>query len=244
VQRAYLSSNQLELQPHQEFATASGVVVGLVKAVRTHNNADRIRLADIALSDDGRTVQIVFGGPDIVREGHLVPVAPPGSWVPVKGKMRRRNYRGESSYGMLCSLDELGWTKSGPDEVAVLHSVCVGDSLDDRLDWMSIVASPKIHPSWVVSVLEPGRYQSRSGSSSPFKSPSRRSPLAGSPELLELPEEPLCVHSLRQPQSRPEIGVEGQVRGLLNAFASDPIITRPHVAAGVRVAGAWSSGTG
>jgi tRNA-binding EMAP/Myf-like protein len=142
-------------QPQEAFVAISGVVVGLVKAVRAHSNAERIRLADVALSDDGRTVQIVFGGPDIVRGGHLVPVAVPGSRVPTKGKMRRRNYRGESSYGMLCSLDELGWTKSGPDEVALLHNVYVGDSLDDRLDWMSIVASPKIEPSWVVPVLEP-----------------------------------------------------------------------------------------
>jgi hypothetical protein len=32
---------------------------------------------------------------------------------------------------MLCSLDELGWIRGGPDEVAVLCDLAPGDSLDD-----------------------------------------------------------------------------------------------------------------
>jgi len=31
---------------------------------------------------------------------------------------------------MLCSLDELGWTVEGPDEVAILRWLAPGDSLD------------------------------------------------------------------------------------------------------------------
>jgi hypothetical protein len=32
---------------------------------------------------------------------------------------------------MLCSLDELGWAQGGPDEVAILHGLNPGDSLDN-----------------------------------------------------------------------------------------------------------------
>jgi hypothetical protein len=32
---------------------------------------------------------------------------------------------------MLCSLDELGWLRNGPDEVAVLRDLALGQSLDD-----------------------------------------------------------------------------------------------------------------
>ena len=108
-----------------------GVVVGRVVEVNPHPNADVIRLAQVDLGN-GELVQIVFGGPPNVREGSLVPVAPPGSRVPsLRRKMRRRRYRGESSHGMLCSLAELGWNPDGPDEVALLRNVTPGASLDN-----------------------------------------------------------------------------------------------------------------
>jgi tRNA-binding EMAP/Myf-like protein len=118
----------------------SGVVVGRIVGVRPHPNADSIRLARVDLGI-GEPVQIVFGGPPNVHEGDLVPVAPPGSRIPGKNKMRRRHYRGESSYGMLCSLAELGWNEDGPDEVALLCNVTPGDSLDKvaETDWQSLV---------------------------------------------------------------------------------------------------------
>jgi tRNA-binding EMAP/Myf-like protein len=108
--------------------------------VRPHPNAHRIRLAQVDLGV-GEPVQIVFGGPPIVRRGDLVPVAPPGSRLPGRDKMRRRSYRGESSYGMLCSLAELGWNLHAPDEVALLRNVAPGDSLDElmTMDWKSFV---------------------------------------------------------------------------------------------------------
>jgi phenylalanyl-tRNA synthetase beta chain len=121
----------------------SGVVVGRIVEVKPHPNADNIRLARVDLGI-GEPVQIVFGGPPNVHEGDLVPVAPPGSRIPGPNKMhkmRRRHYRGESSYGMLCSLAELGWNADGPDEVALLYNVTAGDSLDKvaETDWQSLV---------------------------------------------------------------------------------------------------------
>jgi phenylalanyl-tRNA synthetase beta chain len=115
---------------HALVEITSGVVVGRVVKVKRHPNADRIRLALVDLGI-GEPVQIVFGGPPNVHEGDLVPVAPPGSRLPNKlHEMRRRRYRGESSYGMLCSLAELGWNPDAPDEVALLRNVTPGDSLD------------------------------------------------------------------------------------------------------------------
>lgn len=110
-----------------------GVVVGRVLEVKDHPNADLIRLARVDLGI-GEPVQIVFGGSANVHVGDLVPVAPPGSRLPGPKKMRKmrqRHYRGESSYGMLCSLAELGWNPDGPDEVALLRNVTPGDSLDE-----------------------------------------------------------------------------------------------------------------
>jgi tRNA-binding EMAP/Myf-like protein len=45
--------------------------------------------------------------------------------------MRARNYRGQRSHGMLCSLEELGWLEGGPNEVAILQNLTLGKGLDD-----------------------------------------------------------------------------------------------------------------
>lgn len=126
-----------------------GVIVGQVVRVRDHPNGDLIWLADVDLGDGELPVQIVFGGlRGVVQPDSLVPVAPPGSRVPdpdnpgVKIKMRRRSYRGESSYGMLCSLAELGWDLTVGDQVAIFkeHSMKPGTSLDEvGDDWRSLV---------------------------------------------------------------------------------------------------------
>lgn len=118
-----------------------GVVVGRVVEVKPHPNADFIQLAQVDLGI-GEPVQIVFGGPPNVKEGSLVAVAPPGSRLPPRWKkMRRRRYRGESSHGMLCSLGELGWDTTAPEEVALLHNVTPGASLDGvtATEWPPLV---------------------------------------------------------------------------------------------------------
>ena len=116
----------------------AGAKVGRVLEVSDHPNGHRIWLTKIDLGS-GQKVQIVFGGQHKVQAGDLVPVAPPGARVQVRPadlynparfrKMRVRRYRGERSYGMLCSLDELGWYVNGPDEVAVLRGLEPGDCL-------------------------------------------------------------------------------------------------------------------
>lgn len=117
-----------------------GVIVGRVIEVRDHPNADEIWLAYVDLGDGEEAAQIVFGGlGKVVQQGCLVPVAPPGSRIPdpvkLNGrKMRRRNYRGQSSHGMLCSLAELGWDHGVKNQVAIFAdgSLKPGDSLDER----------------------------------------------------------------------------------------------------------------
>lgn len=111
---------------------AAGIVAGQVVKLTAHPHADLVRLAYVDLGDGGGPVQIVFGGPPVVTVDSLVAVAPPGARLESlrTKKMRRRRYRGEYSHGMLCSLDELGWAKGGPDEVAILQNVKPGMSLD------------------------------------------------------------------------------------------------------------------
>ena len=125
-----------------------GVVVGRIIKVRPHPYGDRIWLADVEIGRDYHP-QIVWGGLPLLREGDLIPVAPPGSRLP-QGKMRQRRYRGEVSEGMLCSLAELGWDLSVTDRVALLDEradLMPGDSLDSREgDWPSIIRHDHLRP--------------------------------------------------------------------------------------------------
>ena len=120
--------------------TARGVIVGRVVRVRPHPGGENIWLADVDTGIDG-PIQIVWGGMQIVKEGDLVPVAQPGTWLPATTekpnpyKKRRRRYRGMMSEGMLFSLAELGWDSSVTDRVALLDGslgLRVGESLESR----------------------------------------------------------------------------------------------------------------
>jgi tRNA-binding EMAP/Myf-like protein len=128
----------------------AGAIVGRAVDVLAHPRGDFIWLAKVDLGERTPPAQIVFGGerPDIA--GEYVPVAPPGARVTVRGadgterlkKMRARSYRGQRSFGMLCSLDELGWLSGGPNEVAILQNLTLGQSLDDISSdkWSYVVA--------------------------------------------------------------------------------------------------------
>lgn len=109
---------------------------------------ERIWLADVDVGSAYQP-QIVWGGVPVVQEGSLVPVAPPGAWLPATKdrprpyKIRRCRYRGEVSGGMLCSLAELGWDPSATEHVALLDGsagLCPGQSLDNHHgNWQAIV---------------------------------------------------------------------------------------------------------
>jgi tRNA-binding EMAP/Myf-like protein len=124
--------------PTVRVVVTAGAIAGQVIKVDDHPRAQKIWLAWVDIGGDA-PVQIVFGGNHLIQPDNLVPVAPPGARVvvhrdeakPKKKKMRSRQYRGERSHGMLCSLDELGWAYRGPDEVATLRDVVPGDSLDN-----------------------------------------------------------------------------------------------------------------
>jgi tRNA-binding EMAP/Myf-like protein len=116
------------------------VVAGQALSVREHPNGDYVRLAEVDIGS-GSVVQIVFGGPSLLLEGDLVPVALPGARLPGRKKLRRTSFRGEPSHGMFCSTTELDWEENGPDEVALLRDDLLkpGDSLED-VDWNTVKA--------------------------------------------------------------------------------------------------------
>lgn len=94
-------------------------VVGQVKRISSHPNADKLHIASIDVGQ-GNLIDIIFGGSRLIKKGELVAVALPGTHLPSGEKIRSRNYRGVKSYGELLSSNELGWSTNGPDEVLIL----------------------------------------------------------------------------------------------------------------------------
>jgi len=84
--------------------SADGLVVGLVKAVESHPDADRLSVCRVDTGDGERT--IVCGAPN-VAEGQLVPVALPGAVLPDGNTLKKAKLRGVESDGMILSETEL-----------------------------------------------------------------------------------------------------------------------------------------
>lgn len=103
----------------------AGVVAARVVEVFDHPHAATQWIADVD-PGDGWLRRVVFGGTYRLRPGEVVPYAQPGTRLPGRKRMRRRQVRGIPSDGMLCSLDELGWTDGGPNAVAVLPGLPAG----------------------------------------------------------------------------------------------------------------------
>ncbi len=81
-----------------------GLMVARIAAIRSHPNADKIRLVDVDAGGD--LLQIVCGAWNF-EVGDLVPLAPAGTVLPGGQEILARAMRGEMSNGMLCSATEL-----------------------------------------------------------------------------------------------------------------------------------------
>lgn len=117
----------LEVEGIESFQSVKGglegVVVGHVVSCQQHPNADRLKITEV---DVGKTdlLQIVCGAPN-VEAGQNVPVALVGTTLfDEQGEaflIKKSKIRGEESYGMICSEDELGLGKAH-DGIMVLAS--------------------------------------------------------------------------------------------------------------------------
>ncbi|MDQ2727451.1 MAG: phenylalanine--tRNA ligase subunit beta [Actinomycetota bacterium] len=82
-----------------------GIEVVKILAVRSHPDADRIRLVDVDRGD-GEALQIACGATNMAV-GDLVPLATVGTMMPGGWAVGRRKMRGQWSNGMLCAPSEL-----------------------------------------------------------------------------------------------------------------------------------------
>jgi len=107
-----LTMSGLEVESCEPVARPfSGIVVGAVRTVVPHPNADKLRICGVDVGGE-RTLQIVCGAPNVC-EGMKAPVALVGARLPAAdgaapAEIGRVKMRGVESEGMLCSARELG----------------------------------------------------------------------------------------------------------------------------------------
>ena len=115
------------------------VVIGRIKQLREHPNADKLKLVDTEVGDN-KTVQIVCGGSNL-KEGLWVAVALPGAKIRWHGEgepvvLEPAKIRGETSEGMICLDSEIGLGETKGTEIMVLdehQDKKVGIALADLL---------------------------------------------------------------------------------------------------------------
>jgi phenylalanyl-tRNA synthetase beta chain len=95
------------------------IVVGKILKIERHPDADKLIICQVQINEEGETVQIVTGAPN-VKEEDIVPVVLDGGRVagghdgnktPGGIKIKKGKLRGVESCGMMCSIEELGSTK-------------------------------------------------------------------------------------------------------------------------------------
>lgn len=92
------------------------IIVGKINKIEKHPDADKLIVCQVQIDEAGSEVQIVTGAPN-VKEGDKVPVVLDGGRVASSHKdgenengfrIKKGKLRGVESFGMMCSIEELG----------------------------------------------------------------------------------------------------------------------------------------
>jgi phenylalanyl-tRNA synthetase beta chain len=122
----------------------SGIVVGYVKSVSPHPNADKLRVTEVD-AGTGETLQIVCGAPNVAA-GQKVPCALIGAKLPGL-EIRKAKLRGVESSGMLCSARELGLSSDHAGLLVLDADVPVGRDVREVLGLDDTYLTLKLTPN-------------------------------------------------------------------------------------------------
>lgn len=114
----------------------SGIKIGRIEQMEKHPDADKLWVMQVKVGED--LLQIVTGAQNCFV-GAYIPVAVHGSTVHGGTKIKKGKLRGVESNGMLCSLEELGFTskvipKLSAEGIYILSGEFeTGEALEDAL---------------------------------------------------------------------------------------------------------------
>ncbi|WP_089725533.1 phenylalanine--tRNA ligase subunit beta [Candidatus Thiosymbion oneisti] len=110
----------------------SDVLVGQVRAVEAHPNAEKLRLCRVDVGSGG-PLQIICGAANVAAD-MKVPVAMLGARLPGDLEIKRARLRGVESLGMICAANELGLAESSEGILPLPADAPVGADLRSYLD--------------------------------------------------------------------------------------------------------------
>lgn len=118
-----------------------GVVVGRIVSIKKHPAADKLLICLVDVKEE--LLQIITGAENVF-EGAYVPVAKIGAVLPNGVKIKKQKLRGEESFGMLCSAEELGIdeqyvSNESRGGIYILPSLPLGMDIRDALGLKDIV---------------------------------------------------------------------------------------------------------
>ena len=122
-----------------------GVVVGQVKSVVPHPDADKLRLCTVDIAQ-GELLSIVCGASN-VRQDLKIPVAVVGSVLPGNFKIKKAKLRGVPSFGMLCSAKELGMVDNIDGLMELAAYAPVGKDFREYLELDDITIDVDLTPN-------------------------------------------------------------------------------------------------
>ncbi len=125
-------------------ADFSGIVVGHVKSVAPHPNADKLRVTEIDVGA-GELLTIVCGAPNVAA-GQKVPCALVGAKLPGL-EIRKAKLRGVESSGMLCSARELGLSQDHAGLLVLDAKAVVGRDVRELLALDDTYLTLKLTPN-------------------------------------------------------------------------------------------------
>jgi phenylalanyl-tRNA synthetase beta chain len=121
------------------------VVVGRILAAARHPNADSLQVCQVDVAG-AAPLTIVCGAPN-ARKDLTVAVALVGSSLPNGIVIKEAKIRGEASFGMLCSYQELGLTSSETGIIELSHSLTLGSAVTAALGMNDVVMTLNVTPN-------------------------------------------------------------------------------------------------
>ena len=130
-------------ESHPLGASFSHVVVGEIVSIKKHPDADRLQVCDVNIGD--KTLQIVCGASN-ARQGIKVACALVGAKLP-SIDIKEAKVRGIESFGMLCSLKELGLAEEAEGILELSPDLKNGTDLRVALDLNDQITTLKLTPN-------------------------------------------------------------------------------------------------
>jgi phenylalanyl-tRNA synthetase beta chain len=124
-----------------------GVVVAEVMAKRPHPGSEKLSIVRVRLTPEGEGEEVVCGAPNVPAPGGRVAWAPPGASLPGGLTLARKEVRGVSSPGMLCSEVELGMSDASDGILILSPEVPLGSELSSSIGLLDEILEVNVTPN-------------------------------------------------------------------------------------------------